>query len=388
MSAFVLSISQIDKRDIDIAGKFAAELGELSHIGIPMPKGFIVTASCFREFLIENKLTPASAEKQVMRGFMSNDMVSKINNAYKELGGVLKESKVSVISSSPFSFEATHYEVKGDANLILKIKEIWAAQFSKISLIKNSINNTNDLHKLDIAIVVQKKIESEKNGRIFTEDPATNDKTKVVIEQGKNTAHYLISKKNLEIIFKGHLTKAKRSHRISDKEAILLAFLGRKIEKYFYFPQEIRFAIHGNIIYILETKPVTSIVQPPVGSLSHTPHKLKVKRHILLKGASNFPGIATGPVKIITDSKDLQKINPQEIIVLSALAYDLFPKIKRAGAIVVKNHSLTGRDKFLYRIEVGKPSILNVRDAGKVLHTGNVVTVDGAKGEIYKGGLN
>lgn len=311
MSQFVLGISKIDKRDIDIAGKFAVELGELSRIGIPVPDGFIVTANCFREFLIENKLTPASLEKQIMHTPMSKEIVSYINNSYKRLGSTFKESKVSVISSSPFSFKNIHYEVKGDANLIRKIKEIWATQFSKISLFQNNINHPNDFHKLDIAIVVQKKIDDGKSGKIFTQDPLRSDKTKIVIEGDRNTSHYVISKRNLDIIFKGHLTHAKRYHKISDKEAVELAKLGKKIEKHFYFPQEIRFTIYKNKIYILETIPITNIVSkpsphsvaPPVLFPNSYPHYPKLspqhtKRDILLKGIYTFPGIATGRVRV------------------------------------------------------------------------------------------
>lgn len=392
MSQNVINIPKIDKRDIDIAGKYAVELGELSRIGVPIPEGFVVTANCFKEFITENKFESIPTDKQIMHISMPSVMVSQINKSYKELGSTFNESRVVLILSSPFGFKNISYDVKGDANLLLKIKEIWANQFTKISLLENKINNSNDFHKLDIAIIVQEKINNQKNGKIFTQDPLTSDKSKIVIDL-KNTSHYLISKQNLDIIFKGHISRAKIFRKLSDKEAVKLAILGIKIEKHFYFPQEIIFSIDRNKIYILETKPMTDILpKPAIGNdlphLSHVPRKSKIKRDILLKGKSYFPGIVTGPVKVITNFMDLENIIPGEIIVLPKIEPDLFPKLRKAGAIVLKNHSFTGRDKFLYRTEVGKPSIVDVKDASSVLHSGNVVTVNGERGEIYKGGLN
>lgn len=389
MSQFVLGISKIDKRDLDIAGKYAVELGELSHIGIPIPEGFVITVNCFREFLAENKFDLIPAEKQIMHAQMSNNMSSQINKAYRGLGSAFKESKVFLTLSSPFNFNNTHFEVKGDANLIHKIKEIWAKQFGKISILENRISSSNDFHKLDIAILIQKKIESEKNGTLYTEDPLTSDKTKIVIMDDKETSHYLIEKENLHILFKGHLIKSKRSHKISDKEAVKLAIIGKKIEKYYYFPQEVKFSIDKGKIYILETKPMTNFVPKPDfhSVLPRIQRKSKIKANILMKGLSNFPGIATGHIRIITDSNDIRKILPGEIIVVSSVKVDLFPKLRKAGAVIIKNSLLSGRDKFLYRKEVGKPSIVDVKNAAQILHPGNVVTVDGERGEIYKGGL-
>lgn len=389
MSQFVLDISKIDKRDMDIAGKYAVELGELSHIGIPILEGFVVTASCFREFLAESKFDLLSAEKQILHAEMSNNMSSQINKAYRGLGSAFKESKVVLNLSSPFSFNNTHFEVKGDANLIHKIKEIWAKQFSKISILENRISSSNDFHKLDIAILIQKKIESEKNGTLYTEDPLTSDKTKIVIREDKETSHYLIEKENLHILFKGHLIKSKRSHKISDKEAVKLAIIGKKIEKYYYFPQEVKFSIDKGKIYILETKPMTNFVPKPDfhSVLPRMSRKSKINANILMKGISNFPGIATGHIRIIVDSNDIRKILPGEIIVVSTMKPDLFSRIKKAGAIIIKKHSFTALDKLLYRKVVGKPSIIDVKNASQFLHSGNVVTVNGERGEIYKGGL-
>lgn len=356
MNQFVIGISKIDRRDIDIAGKYAVELGELSKIGIPIPESFVITISGFKHFLAEN----------------NKNIIREISKAYKLLGGFLNDSFVIVTSSSPSGLNNINYEVKGDANLIQKIKQIWAMQSG-------------------VAIVVQKKIVSEKNGILFTEDPHTADKTIIHIKHRNMVSHYSISKKNLDIIFKGHLSKTNWSHKISDQEAIELASIGKKLQKYFYFPQEVKFAIYKNRVCILETKTMMRAVVVPVSydSLPYlSSYKPKVKREILLRGISNFPGIVTGQVRIIPDLKELKSVFPGQIIVTSKISPDSFPLIKKIRGIVVENIPLVGYSRILYSNIVAKPSIFNVKNATKILHTGNVVTVDGAKGVIYKGGFN
>lgn len=403
MSQDVIAISKIDKRDLDIVGKHAVELGELSRIGIPVPEGFVVTSSCFRKFLDDNKLNLAiPAEKEIINASISKDIVSQIYRAYKKLGSVFKESKVVLSLSSPFRLTNIRFEIKGDANLIHKIKEIWASQFGKISLLENGISNSNDLHMLDIAIVVQKKIDSEKNGRIFTEDPMTSDKTKIVIEQDRNVSHYLISKRSLDVIFKGHLSKTMKYHKISNHEAIELASLGRNIEKHFYFPQEVRFTIDKNKFYILDSKPMTAIASKPspgIASSAIALSKTKIagntkvnpkltKRESVLKGTSVFPGIATGPVRVYKNHKSIHSSIASEILVLPKIDMSLLPIVKKAKGLIIEKTFFSDHDKMIYRRFFAKPVIQGAKNATIILRSGNVVTVDGQKGEIYKGGLN
>lgn len=392
----VISISKVDRRDIDVVGKYAAELGELSRINIPIPRAFVVTTNCFREFLMENRLYSIfPKELQIMQVPMSRQILKEIYTAYKELGNSFKENKVVVTPSSPFSnFENIHhnlhYEVRGDANLILKIKQIWAAQFSKISLLETKARQFNNMSRLDIAIVVQKKVD-QKTGTMFTEDPETSDKTKIVIEQDEfEHSHYVVSKRNFNILFKSHLTHVKKSQMISHEQVQALSHLAVLLQKHFYFPQKIKFSIDKNIIYILETKPMTHVMsKPPQKSHSHFPkHHQQFKRDILLKGICAFPGIATGPVKVFKNTKDIYSVNPSEILVISKVERYLFPKIKKAKGLITEIASLTGHDKMIYRKIVAKPIIQGAKNATSILHTGIVVTVNGATGEVYKGGFN
>lgn len=378
MSQFVVPISTVDKSKIDAVGKYAGELGDLHHIEIPIPDGFIITSSSFRQFLLINNLGVASSEKQILHGSMSQDMIREIIKAYRHICGILRESIVILTSSSPLSsLSNLSYEVKGDANLFLKIKAIWASEY-----VKNDYDNNT-------SIVVQRKIESKKEGTIFTEDPHSTDETVVHIKHKNMSSHFSVSKKDLDIVFKGHLSKSKNSHRISDSEAIELSLIGKKLEEYFRYPQEIKFVILKNKIYILETKSLLKNIKKPIfyNNFPDFNYKPKINHSVLLRGISNFPGIATGQVRIVSDLKNLKKVLPSQIIVTSIISPDLFSVIKKVGGIIAENNPFAGYSRILYSNMVARPSVFNVKNATKILHNGNVVTLDGGKGEVYKGGL-
>jgi len=378
MSQFVVPISSVSRNDIENVGKYAGELGELHQIGIPIPDGFIITSSSLQQFLAENNLRPESSEKQFVHASFPQKVIRKIVRAYGRLSGILKDAIVVVTSSSPFSsLNNISYEVKGDANLILRVKSIWEYECGKKPFEDN------------ISIVVQKKIESKKTGIIFTQDPHSSDETVVHIKHKSMVSHYAVSKGNLDIIFRGHLSKAKISHKISDNEAIALASIGKKLEEYFRYPQEVKFAIDKNKIYVLETKSLIRSIKKPIfyNNFPEFNHKPKINHRVFLKGISSFPGIATGQVKVVPNLKDLKSPLPGEIIVTSIISTDSFPIIKKIGGIIAENVPLSGNDRVLYSKIVARPLVFSVKNATKILHNGNIVTVDGGKGEIYKGGV-
>ena len=52
----IADFTQIHKDDVLIAGGKGANLGEMTAAGIPVPKGFVITADAYREFLKENNI--------------------------------------------------------------------------------------------------------------------------------------------------------------------------------------------------------------------------------------------------------------------------------------------------------------------------------------------
>ena len=105
----------------------------------------------------------------------------------------------------------------------------------------------------------------------------------------------------------------------------------------------------------------------------------------VLKGDPASPGIAAGPVKVIQSAKEIGKVIPGDVLVAPQTNPDYVPAMKKAVAIVTDSGGRTSHAAIVSR-ELGIPAIVGTEKATKILKQGEVVTVNGTKGEVYKGG--
>lgn len=340
-SHHILDFSQIDPLDSDFLGKKAQELGELKQLGIPIPDGFVITPLFLEEFLVltginekikkvEELMHPSIEEsmeklfepikKEIMRAHLPQNLSTELQRFYRKLSGILKEQSLNIYSSTKNKKFIVFSNVKGDANLVLKIKEIWTSHLDN-----------------PVSIIVQKNTNSKNKGKMLTNDNSIDEK--------------FIS-------------------------------LAKKIQKHFYFPQEVDYVIEKGEVYIIDVKPFTGIIN----KISKVVQQNKKQQKILVKGVSINPGIVTGSVRVLKN-QDLSKIKSSEIIVLPRLNKSLYNKIKKAKAIITDTVLQTPIDILYYRKIIKAPTITGCENATKLLQNGNIITVNGATGEIYSGGF-
>lgn len=441
MPKFVAWFTEIDKNDVPLVGGKGANLGEMANTGFPVPNGFVVTSKAYYEFIKDNKLdikirhllsttnfdnsksldnVSQHIKKMIINGTLSEETAKQIVSSYTKLGGKLDYPLVAVRSSATAedlanaSFagaQETFLNVKGDAVLLQKIKQGWASLFDGRAIFYRHQEHFDHL-KVGIALVVEKMIESEKSGVMFTIDPVTNDKSKIVIEaiyglgemivQGEETPdHYEVLKSDFSIISKRtslqnkmlkkvglrdkviKLSKKQGSkQKINDAQIVALAKLGEKLEKHYYFPQDIEWAIEDDKIYIVQTRSVTTTKTEKqvviTGKISES--------DIILKGDPASPGIAAGPAKIVLSAKEIDKVLPGDVLVAPETNPDFVPAMKKAVAIITDSGGRTSHAAIVSR-ELGIPAVVGTIKATKTLKTGNVITVNGTTGEIYKGGF-
>lgn len=439
-SETILWFSEVDKHDIPFVGGKGANLGEMTQAGFPVPNGFVITSQTYFRYVKANNFTvkikhlldtanydkPESLQqvsthikKLIASGDVPEDIVKEIFSSYKKLGGVISDALVAVRSSATAedlpgaSFagqQETYLNVQGEANLLLKVKHAWASLFEARAIYYRHEKHFNHF-RVGIALVVQKMVPSDKSGVMFSIDPVTNDKSKVVIEaidglgemivQGLVTPdHYEVDKKSGKILVKTleyqekmlkkvgtenkeiPLSKSAGSkQKITDHQIKALAVLAKKLEHHYYFPQDIEWAIAKDEIFIVQTRPITTIPdkkeKAQVADTTGLP--------VILKGSPASPGIASGPVKIIMSMKELNKVNPGDVMVAPQTDPDYVPAMKKASAIVTERGGRTSHAAIVSR-ELGIPAVVGAPDAAKILKPDMVVTVNGEKGEIYKGG--
>ena len=442
-SKFVAWFSEVDKEDVSLVGGKGANLGEMTKAKFPVPNGFIVTSHAYYNFIKENNFAakikhlletanfnnPDSLsqvslhiKKMLIAGNLSKELVSEVFKAYTTLGTVFDDALVAVRSSATAedlataSFagqQETFLNVKGEAVLLESIKEGWASLFDARALFYRHEQHFDHL-KVGIALVVQKMVESDKSGIMFTIDPVTNDKSKIVIEailglgelivQGQeNPDHYEVDKKDFSLLSKkiseqkkmlkkvGSRNKeiklSKREgtkQKLSEKEIVALAKLGEKLEKHYYFPQDSEWAIEKNNVYIVQTRAVTTTATKKQSAADRNEIENTTKTPIL-SGDPASPGIAAGPVRIIKSAKEIGKVIPGEVLVAPQTNPDYVPAMKKAVAIVTDSGGRTSHAAIVSR-ELGIPAVVGTQNATKLLQHEKIVTVNGTKGEIYRGG--
>ncbi len=439
---FVVWFNEVDKEDIGIVGGKGANLGEMTKAGFPVPNGFIVTAQAYFHFLDEAHLrddlsdllhgldvsnsanlerTSREIKRRIKSAEFPKDIANEVIRAYFRLErGIMKHPLVAVRSSATAedlpnaSFagqQETFLNVQGEANVLEKVKEAWASLFTARAIFYRATNKF-DHFKVGIAVPVQKMVQSDLSGVMFTIDPVTNDKTRVVVEavlglgetivQGAVTPdHYVLDKQSETIIEKEVNTQEKimtrrgtkteisiipkskgSTQKLNDKQVLEIARLGKRLEKHYFFPQDVEWAIEGKKVFIVQTRPITTI-KSKVNSQQSTVNK---KHEVFLKGDAASPGMASGPVQILQTIKDLGKVHTGDILVAQMTNPDFVPAMKKAVAIVTERGGRTSHAAIVSR-ELGIPAVVGTTSALERLKDGMVITVNGTTGEIYKGAV-
>jgi pyruvate,water dikinase len=101
----------------------------------------------------------------------------------------------------------------------------------------------------------------------------------------------------------------------------------------------------------------------------------------LTTGYGSSPGVATGPVKIIEDIEEADRIDEGDVIVTEMTAPDMVPAMKRSAGILTDEGGMTSHAAIVSR-ELGVPAIVGCGDATDVLRDGQRVTLDGQKGTV------
>jgi len=436
----VLWLSDVDKNDIPMVGGKAANLGELLRLGIPIPDGFVIDGKTYLNFLegsglkekimkilksvnVEDTKQLEEASKKIRELIentpMPKDVEDEIRKAYRRLCEEEGEEVYVAVRSSATaedlpdaSFagqQETYLNVKGEEEVVSKVKKCWSSLFTTRAIFYR-VQKGFKHGEVSIAVIVQKMVNSEKSGVMFTSHPVTGDKISIIeavwglgeaIVSGKITPdHYeydrinrkitvvKIAEKKLMITRQDDKTieikldeKKAKERVLSDKEIEELVKIGEIIEEHYECPQDIEWAIEKGKIYILQTRPITTIKE------RKEEEAVKAEEgEILVKGLGASPGIGVGKVKIVLSQDEIAKVEEGDVLVTTMTTPDMVPAMKKAAAIVTDEGGLTCHAAIVSR-ELGVPAVVGTEKATKVLKDGMIVTVDGEKGVVYAGAL-
>jgi pyruvate,water dikinase len=435
---YVSWLDELDKTSVPVAGGKGANLGEMVQAGLPVPPGFVVIVDAWDRFVedagLRDRITERldrvnvddtraleTAAKDIETWIDSSpipsDVQAAVVDAYRELCRrenvdtefVAVRSSGTVEDAADTSFAGmfrSYLNVRGEDDVIVNVRHCWASLFTPRAIAYRARGSVGDMPR--VAVIVQKMVNAAKSGVMFTLDPTTGNRDHLVIEaawglgelvvQGDvRPDHYVVDKSGLRIIERSisrkdamltrgpggdneriELNEARATARVlSDDELRHLAELAVKDEMHYGLPQDAEFAISGDSVYLVQTRPITAVSEA-------APSEAAPPGETLIRGLGASPGTASGPVRLLHTPEEGFRFQSGEVLVAVMTSPDWVPLMRRAAAIVTDGGGMTSHAAIVSR-ELGVPCIVGTGRATRVLRDGEVVTVDAREGVVRRG---
>ncbi|PGH68986.1 phosphoenolpyruvate synthase [Bacillus thuringiensis] len=319
MSSFVLDFQEIENTQLSLVGGKGLNLGELTNIqGIQVPEGFCVTTVGYEKAIEQNEelqtllqqLTKLKMEERAQIGEMSKkirevimaveiptDVVEAVAHYLSRFGN---EHAYAVRSSAtaedlPYASFAgqqdTYLNIIGEEAILQHVRKCWASLFTERA-VTYRIQNGFKHNQVSICVVVQKMVFPEASGILFTADPITSNRKVLSIDasfglgealvsglvsadnykvkEGEISETMIATKKIAIYALKEGGTETKqidpvqqKLQTLSEQQILQLAQIGRQIEAYFGCPQDIEWCLAHDTIYIVQSRPITTLYPIP-----------------------------------------------------------------------------------------------------------------------------
>ena len=434
----IRTFEALSRADVPFAGGKGANLGELTAAGLPVPPGFVIGAPVYAAFVsrtglrdrLETRLegldvddsaaleaAARDARAMVEAEPMPDEIAVAIRAAYEQLAGhdepVAVRSSATAEDTEAASFAGmneTFLNVCGADEVIESVRHCWSSLFGARTLFYRAKRGFGQAD-MDIAVVVQRQIQSVSAGVMFTIDPASGATDRLVIEGsfGLGEAvvsgsvspdHFVVDKSDLSLLHRdlhpkelviesreegGTRTRSLTDEEgakaaISDDEVRAIAELGIRIESHYGSPQDTEWAIDADkTIWMLQSRPVTSAGGAADDAGNH-------RGEVLVRGLGAAPGVASGPARVLASLAELDRFSDGDVLVTRMTAPDWVPLMRRAAAIATDSGGMTCHAAIVSR-ELGIPCIVGTRTATETLHDGQIVTVDATRGFVLDGAL-
>ena len=410
---------------LEQSGLNAKIQAELDQLNVDDVQALTTTGAKIRQWVVD---TPLTAELE-----------ADIRHAFAELAQGNADIAVAVRSSATAedlpdaSFagqQETFLNIRGIDNVLVAVKEVFASLFNDRAIAYRVHQGYAHAH-VALSAGIQRMVRSETGaaGVMFTLDTESGFPDVVfitssyglgemVVQGAVNPDEFYVSKplleKNKLAIVRRNLgskhqkmiygdsgvtgestvivdvEKVERQQfSLNDHELTELAKQALIIEKHYGSAMDIEWAKDGDdgLIYIVQARPETVKSRENVGTMER--YLLKQKGTVICEGRSIGQRIGSGKVRIVTSIKEMDKVQPGDVLVSDMTDPDWEPVMKRASAIITNRGGRTCHAAIIAR-ELGVPAIVGCGNATEVLKDGQEVTAscaEGDTGHIYEGAL-
>lgn len=319
MGSLVIEFKDIEAHQLGLVGGKALNLGMLSKIpSIKVPEGFCVTTESYQnsveqnedfQILVQQLAKVSVEERQKIREISREirqliteieiplDLVKAIEPYLLKFGdkqayAIRSSATVEDLPQASFAGQQdTFLNIIGKEAILTFIRQCWASLYTERGIIYR-MQNGFDHKQVHLAVILQKMVLPEVSGILFTADPVTANRTILSIDASFGLGEALVSGlvsadsyqvQDAQIRAKRIATKRiaiyglptggtetkelnpqqQRTQALTDQEILKLAAVGRKIEAYFDFPQDIEWCLVKGAFYIVQSRPITTLYPIP-----------------------------------------------------------------------------------------------------------------------------
>ena len=315
-TTYAVRLSNLSARDLRLVGGKGANLAEMIQTGFPIPPGFCLTTKAFHLFLSRNpdqetlfeqleNITPNNLKsvrrvgKQVRESLLQTPIPSEIAvealKAWRDIGNqhayaVRSSATAEDLPDASFAGQQdTYLNIIGEDALLNAIRRCWASLFTDRAILYRCKKGFGH-REVGLSVVVQQMILADKSGILFTADPLTGHRHTLTIDASFGLGEALVSglvspdnyrvdKRTMSIIHRQIANKEvailpqpqggttqiaisaneRTTPSITDEQVRQLAEWGMRIEAHYGNPQDIEWAISESNIFILQSRPITSL---------------------------------------------------------------------------------------------------------------------------------
>ena len=445
VSPLTIPLEEVTREMGDIVGGKSANLGEMrNHVGLPIPEGFAVSAYAYKIFVekivlgkeIRDRLAALDIHDQQALDRISREIQEAIFDtplpleledailrAYHRLtatpGG--REIPVSVRSSAikedgDVSFAgqyATLLNIRPDS-LLSAYKEIVASKFTPEAIFYWKEKGFNE-EDIPMAVGCQTMVRAKTSGVMFSRDPNHVDRNVMIISAiwglgelvvGQASPNvYVVSRETGLLLERrtpqqetmlvcgesGGITKVKVPDELQQQPCLnhddikKLFDYAVLLEEYYQSPRDIEWAIDAEgKIYMLQTRNLkisSGLTEAKEEDVERDPY---ADRMLINWGLAAAPGVSAGPVHMVLEDRDLHPFPHGSVLVVKSTHPKYATVMDDASAIIAEVGNVAGHMASLAR-ESQIPTIVDARDATKLLRHGQMVTVDANHNRVYDG---
>ena len=304
----LLAFDEAACAEVGVAGGKGASLARMTALGMPVPPGFVVPADALEAALAD---TAAAIRAVLARGEAGEDLAAvateaialvraadsggafpaEVAAAYAQLGDVpvAVRSSATAEDSEEASFagqQETYLHVAGVDRIVERIRDCWCSFFTERALFYRS--KKGSLSDLGMAVVVQRMVEPDVAGVLFTIDPTRGRRDRMLVEAvfglGEGVVSGQLTPDHFVLARDGRVKRTKLTPQpykvvagpaggtvevtlsadegeaatVSEDQLARLAAVGIELEERLGGPQDIEWAIQDDEIFVLQSRPVTA----------------------------------------------------------------------------------------------------------------------------------